>query len=115
MKENKVLKYIEKEEFNSNILKQYDKEGQKYFLGYLLRKGYNFNIKDGAIEFKDITSEDKIKEIIEKYNNESIIENLYLKKEVVKAISVIGINEYNKTLDRKIRTLRIKESKSKER
>lgn len=29
MKENKILKYIKKEEFNSDILKQYDKEGQK--------------------------------------------------------------------------------------
>ena len=44
MKENETLKYYESQQFNSENLKQYDTEGQKYFLGYLLRKGYDFNI-----------------------------------------------------------------------
>lgn len=85
MKENETLKYHESKQFNSENLKQYDTEGQKYFLGYLLRKGYDFNIKNGEIEFKDITSENKVKEVIEKYNNESMIENLNIKKAICKS------------------------------
>ena len=47
MKDNEVLKYFQNGMFNSDNLKAYDAEGQKYFLSYLLKKGYDFTIKDG--------------------------------------------------------------------
>lgn len=115
MKENETLKYHESKQFNSENLKQYDTEGQKYFLGYLLRKGYDFNIKNGEIEFKDITSENKVKKVIEKYNNESMIENLNIKKQSVRAIRVMGIEEYSQTIEKKLRSLKRKEKELKER
>ncbi len=40
MKDNQTLEYHEKQQFNSENLQQYDNEGQRYFLAYLLRKGY---------------------------------------------------------------------------
>lgn len=115
MRENETLKYHESQQFNSENLKQYDTEGQKYFLGYLLRKGYDFNIKNGEIEFKDITSENKVKEVIEKYNNESMIENINIKKQSVRAIRVMGIEEYSQTIEKKLRSLKRKEKELKER
>ena len=45
MKDNQTLEYHEKQQFNSENLQQYDNEGQRYFLAYLLRKGYNLEIK----------------------------------------------------------------------
>lgn len=68
MKDNQVLEYHEKQQFSSESLQQYDNEGQRYFLAYLLRKGYNLEIKESKIIFKDITSEEKVKEMIEHYN-----------------------------------------------
>lgn len=115
MRENEILKYHKSQQFNSENLKQYDTEGQKYFLGYLLRKGYDFNIKNGEIEFKDITSENKVKEVIEKYNNESMIENINIKKQSVRAIRVMGIEEYSQTIEKKLRSLKRKEKELKER
>lgn len=115
MKENETLKYYENQQFNSENLKQYDVEGQKYFLGYLLRKGYEFKIKNGEIEFKGIISEKQVKEVLEKYNNESIIENLNIKKQSVRAIRVMGVEEYSQAIERKLKNLKRKEKGLKER
>lgn len=38
MKDNQTLEYHEKQQFNNENLQQYDNEGQRYFLAYLLRK-----------------------------------------------------------------------------
>lgn len=115
MKENETLKYFQEGMFNSDNLKAYDTEGQKYFLGYLFRKGYNFTIKDGEIEFKDIKCEDKVKEVIEKYNRESLIENLNIKRQSVRAIRVMGIEEYSQTIEKKLRNMKEREKALKER
>lgn len=101
--------------FNSDSLNPYDIEGVRYFLGYLFRKGYDFTIKDGEIEFKDIKSEDKVKEIIEKYNNESMIENLNIKKQALRRIKVMGVEEYSQLLEKSLRSLKIKEEELEER
>lgn len=106
MKENEVLKYLQNGKFNSEILNQYDMEGQKYFLSYLLRKGYKFNIKNGQIEFKEITSENKIRDMIDKYNNESRIENLNIIKQSLRAIRIMGVEEYSQSLEKKLRSLK---------
>ena len=115
MKDNEVLKYFQNGMFNSDNLKAYDAEGQKYFLSYLLKKGYDFTIKDGEIEFKIIKSEENVKELIEKYNRESMIENLNIKKQSINAIRVMGVEEYSQTIERKLRNLREKEKSLKER
>ena len=105
MKDNQALEYYEKQQFNSKILQQYDSEGQQYFLAYLLKKGYNLEIKEGKIIFKDITSEEKVKELIEHYNNESRVENLNIKRQAVREARTIGLEEYSKMIDKKIREL----------
>ena len=113
MKENETLKYHESKQFNSENLKQYDTEGQKYFLGYLLRKGYDFNIKNGEIEFKDITSENKVKEVIEKYNNESMIENLNIKKAICKSNQSNGNRRIQSNNRKKVKEFKKKRARIK--
>ena len=108
MKDNQVVEYHEKQQFNSENLQQYDNEGQRYFLAYLLRKGYNLEIKESKIIFKDITSEEKVKEMIEHYNNDSRKDNLNVKR-------AIGLEEYSQMVDKKLRSLNQKEREKTER
>ena len=115
MKENEALKYHESQQFNSENLKQYDTEGQKYFLGYLLRKGYKFQIREKEIIFTDISSEKKVNEMIEHYNNDSRIDNLNIKREAVRAIRVMGTEEYSKTIEKKLRDLKKRENEKRDR
>lgn len=115
MKDNETLKYNEKKQFNSEKLQQYDEEGQKYFLGYLLRKGYKLEIKENEIVFADITSEDKVKEVIDCYNNDTRIENLNIKGQAVREIRVRGIEEYSQVIDKQLRSLKSKEKEISER
>ena len=60
-------------------------------------------------------SENKVKEVIAEYNNESMIENLNIKKQSVRAIRVMGIEEYSQTIEKKLRSLKRKEKELKER
>ena len=115
MKDNQTLEYHEKQQFNSENLQQYDNEGQRYFLAYLLKKGYNLEIKESKIIFKDITSEEKIKEVIEHYNNESRIENLNIKRQGIREARAIGLETYSQMVDKKLRSLNQKKHERKER
>lgn len=114
MKNNEALKYEQEKLFNSENLQQYDEEGQKYFLSYLLRKGYNLEIKDSAIIFVDISSEDKIRDIIKQYNNEVMRENLKTKMEAIRDITVIGMEDYRKFLEKKMKELEKENTKNKD-
>lgn len=115
MKDNQTLEYHEKQQFNSENLQQYDNEGQRYFLAYLLKKGYNLEIKESKIIFKDITSEEKIKEVIEHYNNESRIENLNIKRQGIREARAMGLETYSQMVDKKLRSLNQKKNERKER
>lgn len=66
MKDNQVLEYHEKQQFSSESLQQYDNEGQRYFLAYLLRKGYNLEIKESKIIF---VFDNSIKIVYNEYTN----------------------------------------------
>lgn len=115
MKDNQTLEYHEEQQFNSENLQQYDNEGQRYFLAYLLRKGYNLEIKESKIIFKDITSEEEIKEMIEHYNKESKIDNLNVKKQGIREARAIGLEEYSQMVEKKLRSLNQKEREKMER
>ena len=49
MEKMKHLKFTRENLFNSETLQQYDEEGQKIFLSYMLYKGYDFEIKKNYI------------------------------------------------------------------
>lgn len=114
MKENELLKYSKKSLFNSKTLQQYDAEGQRYFLAYLIKKGYNMEIKSGEIIFTDISSEDKIRKIIEQFNNDTKKQILRAKMEATRDIEILGITDYTKVLEKQRKELENKQS-SKER
>lgn len=109
MKSGELLKYDNKKAFNSEILQQYDSEGQSYFLSYLIKKGYNLEIKGSVIIFRDILSEQDIERIIEEYNNDTKKQILRTKLETIKAIEIMGIAECKKSINKQINEIRKEE------
>ena len=68
MEKMKHLKFTRENLFNSETLQQYDEEGQKIFLSYMLYKGYDFEIKKNEIIFTGIVSEKQVESVIKRYN-----------------------------------------------
>ena len=59
MKNVNLLTYDNEKLFNSERLHQYDTDGQKGFLGYLIRNE-KWNIENNKIVFPEINSNEKI-------------------------------------------------------
>ena len=68
MEQNNVLKFNEKELFNSEILHQYDEDGQLGFLGYLLRYK-QWKILDNNIIFPEIKKQAEIEKTLWEYGD----------------------------------------------
>lgn len=116
MRSNYSLEYDREKLFNSTRLQEYDREGQNYFLGYLIRKNYNFQIKDNKIVFVDIFTKKMINSIINQYNNEMQRNNINKKLGAIKDIEVMGTEEYKEILEKKLKELEEKpKSKYRER
>ena len=111
--DERMLEFEKKELFNSKLLKQYDEDGQKGFLGFLLRE-YNWEIKGNKIIFPEIISEKDIKKALKNYRTDTIKHFINSKKEALETASVIGIEGTMKALDTRLRELNIKESKQRE-
>lgn len=105
MKEGEFLKYNEEKLFNSEYLKQYDSEGQRYFLAYLLKENYSLQIRNNEIIFTDISSEDMVSRIAKKYDNDTKKQVLKTKMEAVRDIEIIGITDYTKSLNKQMKEL----------
>ena len=92
MEKMKHLKFTRENLFNSETLQQYDEEGQKIFLSYMLYKGYDFEIKKNEIIFTGIVSEKQVESVIKRYNKESQISDLKNKKYIADEIENVGVN-----------------------
>ena len=104
MEEQYVLRFDTKGFFNSPRLQQYDEDGQKVFLGYLM-KNEKMEIKNNSIVFPDITTEDKIEEKIKAYNVDTrkfIIKN---KLQAFFVANIVGSETYQKDLEKEFNEL----------
>lgn len=90
MEQEKILKYNNKELFNYDILHRYDEDGQKGFLGYLLRYK-QWEIKDDNIIFPDIKTRQQIPNIIREYDNDKRIEVIKIRQEVIRTAKYFGV------------------------
>ncbi len=61
MEKMKHLKFTRENLFNSETLQQYDEEGQKIFLSYMLYKGYDFEIKKMKLYLLELYLKNKLK------------------------------------------------------
>lgn len=107
MEKMKHLKFTRENLFNSETLQQYDEEGQKIFLSYMLYKGYDFEIKKNEIIFTGIVSEKQVESVIKRYNKESQISDLKNKKYNADEIENVGVNEYKRNIDKKLKGFEI--------
>lgn len=107
MEKMKHLKFTRENLFNSETLQQYDEEGQKIFLSYMLYKGYDFEIKKNEIIFTGIVSEKQVESVIKRYNKESQISDLKNKKYIADEIENVGVNEYKRNIDKKLKCFEI--------
>ncbi len=105
MKEGECLKYNKEKLFNSEYLKQYDSEGQRYFLAYLLKENYNLKIRSNEIIFTDILSEDMVSRIAKKYDNDARKQVLRAKIEATREIERMGIIDYTISLKKQMKEL----------
>ena len=58
---------------------------------------------------------EKVKEMIEHYNNDSRIDNLNIKRQSIREARAIGLEEYSQMVDKKLRSLNQKEREKTER
>lgn len=98
MKENN-LTYDEKELFNSEILQQYDNDGQRGFLGYLIRHE-KWTIEGGEIIFPDVKSEEIIQKLLKDYDTDVKKSNLQIMKQDLRNVSVFGLASLEHTIER---------------
>lgn len=112
LKEN-ILKFSENELFNKDILKQYDEDGQKGFLGYLFRN-YNWSIIDNQIVFPEIQTDEEIEDLLEEYDTDIKRNNLNIKKDILDKVWVLGFAKTKDMIDAEIKEFEKRENKAKE-
>lgn len=112
LKEN-ILKFSENELFNNDILKQYDEEAQKGFLGYLFRN-YNWSIIDNQIVFPEIQTDEEIEDLLEGYDTDIKRNNLNIKKDILDMVLVLGFARIKDMVNDEERKIKERENKSKE-
>ena len=105
------LSFNNEDLFNNEILKQYDENGQLNIVGYLM-KNKKFIIENNNIIFPTITSQSKIRQVIDKYNKDCIKEYLKAQKIILDEVLLLGIAETKNKIDDKIKKLETEEKKT---
>lgn len=113
MEQENILKFDDKELFNNKILHQYDEDGQKGFLGYLLRYK-QWTISSNKIIFPDINSKQKIEKLLVEYNTEIIKENIIVRKQLLMDVSVFGVKKLERMIEEESKEIEKREKGTKE-
>lgn len=115
MVEKKELKFDVEQLFNYEKLHEYDEDGQKGFLGYLIREE-QWKIENDSIVFPNIVNVEQIENLLDKFNDTILRANLIVKQSVINQIYLYGTEEFRKQLDKQIEEIdnKYKKSKNKE-
>lgn len=90
MEQDKILSFNENSLFNSEILHQYDNDGQKGFLGYLLRYK-QWKIVDNNIIFPNIKTRQQIYSSLKEYEYDEKIQNTKIRQTVIRTVKYFGV------------------------
>ncbi len=104
MEQNNVLKFNEKELFNSEVLHQYDKDGQLGFLGYLLRYK-QWEILDNNIIFPEIKQQEELAKALVEYTNDKKIENIKIRQQELRDARYFGIEHCERSTEQALKHL----------
>lgn len=88
--QNSILRYDEINLFNNDIIKQYDNDGQKGFLGYLLRYK-KWKVVGNEIIFPDIKNNTQIKKLLKEYNLDSQKYCNQIQRRTLQDVSIFGL------------------------
>ena len=111
MEEKKELKFDVKRLFNYEKLHEYDEDGQKGFLGYLIREE-QWKIENDRIVFPNIVNVEQIKNLLDKFNDSILRAILIVKQGVIDQIYLYGTEEFRKQIDKQIDEIDKKYKKS---
>lgn len=104
MNEDNSLKFDVNTLFNCTFLQAYDEDGQKGFLGYLIRS-QSWCIRDNQIVFPAIKTEKLVETLMHSYNDDVLRTNIMIKKDAIDKIRVFGISGYNNVLNEDLEKL----------
>lgn len=76
--------------FNNEILHQYDEDGQRSFLGHLIRYE-KWTVEEGKIIFPDINSKNKVQKLLKDYDTDVKKYNLQIMRQDLRNVSVFGL------------------------
>lgn len=114
MEQKNILKFDDKELFNNKMLHQYDADGQKGFLGYLIRYK-QWIIDSNKIIFPEIiNSKEKIEKLLTEYNVEILKNNLVIKKLILDDVSAFGVERLEQTIEEESKKIEKREKGTKE-
>ena len=92
MNKKNILEFDNINLFNYDLLHQYDPDGQKGFLGYLMRYK-QWNIEENKIIFPEIRQKEQIETILREYDNAVKKEYLRNEKTTLEKASALGIEK----------------------
>lgn len=104
MNKDNSLKFDVNTLFNCTFLQAYDEDGQKGFLGYLIRS-QSWCIRDNQIVFPAIKTEKMVETLMHSYNDDVLRTNIMIKKDAIDKIRVFGILGYNNMLNEDLEKL----------
>lgn len=104
MNKDNSLKFDVNTLFNCTFLQTYDEDGQKGFLGYLIRS-QSWCIRDNQIVFPAIKTEKMVETLMHSYNDDVLRTNIMIKKDAIDKIRVFGILGYNNMLNEDLEKL----------
>ena len=99
MNREEVLKFDEFELFNSEILQQYDNNGQKGFFGYLIRYE-KWKVEGGEIIFPNVNSKERIQKLLKDYDIDIRKTYLQIMKQDLRNVSMFGLARLEEMIKR---------------
>ena len=107
MEKMKHLKFTRENLFNSETLQQYDEEGQKFFLAYLMLSE-EWHIENNTIVFKDLTSYN-IDRKLQEYNDYCKKEMLRHQKQILDYVKITSVDFCERSIEKQLEEIKERE------
>lgn len=102
-----MIYFSDKNLFNSSKLWEYDEEGQKFFLAYLMLSE-EWHIENNTIVFKDLTSYN-IDRILQEYNDYCKKEMLRHQKQILDYVKITSVDFCEKSIEKQLEEIKERE------
>ena len=102
-----MIYFSDKNLFSSSKLWEYDEEGQKFFLAYLMLSK-EWHIESNTIVFKDLTSYN-IDRKLEEYNDYCKKEMLRHQKQILDYVKITSVDFCEKSIEKQLEEIKERE------